>query len=135
MDDRDTLFSLIDPTNRSDIGAVLDAFGPARLTQARFAADLSEANLAEDVDVTPPAIGRYESRTSARRGETFCPFSRESSRPRPTTSPLGDGRVRLVDGHSHTCGARALGQLCVRQLLERRGGGGFRGCFRDTSRT
>lgn len=67
MDDTEPLFSLVGPTDRPDLDAVAGAFDPARLTQARFAAGLSKAKLADLVGVTPAAIGQYESRVATPR--------------------------------------------------------------------
>lgn len=77
MDDRDTLVSLIGPSDRPDLGAVADGFDPARLTQARFAAGLSKAKLAELIGVTPAAIGQYESRASTPRRHLLPMLARE----------------------------------------------------------
>lgn len=77
MDDRDTLFSLLGATDRPDLDAVADAFDPARLTQARFAAGLSKAKLAELVGVTPAAIGQYESRVVTPRRDLLPVLARE----------------------------------------------------------
>lgn len=51
-------------------------FDPARLTQARFAAGLSKAKLADLVGVTPAAIGQYESRLMKPRTEVLQSLSR-----------------------------------------------------------
>lgn len=77
MDDRDTLFSLLGVTDRPGLDAVVDAFDPARLTQARFAAGLSKARLAELVGVTPAAIGQYESRVVTPRRDVLPVLARE----------------------------------------------------------
>ncbi|HKP05956.1 MAG TPA: XRE family transcriptional regulator [Microbacterium sp.] len=77
MDDRDALFSLVEPATRPDLGAVLDGFDPSRLTQARFAAGLSKAKLAERVGVTPAAIGQYESRASTPRRDLLPVLAHE----------------------------------------------------------
>jgi transcriptional regulator with XRE-family HTH domain len=76
MDDRDTLFSLLGTADRPDLDAVADAFDPARLTQARFAAGLSKAKLAELVSVTPAAIGQYESRVVTPRRDVLPVLAR-----------------------------------------------------------
>lgn len=77
MDDSDTLFSLLGTADRPDLDAVADAFDPARLTQARFAAGLSKAKLAELVGVTPAAIGQYESRVVTPRRDLLPVLARE----------------------------------------------------------
>ncbi|CEP26447.1 Putative uncharacterized protein [Propionibacterium freudenreichii subsp. freudenreichii] len=77
MDDRDTLFSLLGTADRPDLDAVADAFDPARLTQARFAAGLSKAKLAEMVGVTPAAIGQYEARVVTPRRDVLPVLARE----------------------------------------------------------
>ena len=46
---------------RVDIRAVAQAFDSARLTQARVLAELTKGELAEDLHVSPAAVGQYES--------------------------------------------------------------------------
>ncbi|UTT63586.1 helix-turn-helix domain-containing protein [Microcella humidisoli] len=77
MDDRDTLFSLLGSAELPSLDAVADAFDPARLTQARFAAGLSKAKLAELVGITPAAIGQYESRVVTPRRDVLPVLARE----------------------------------------------------------
>ena len=77
MDDRGALFSLVKPSDRPDLGTVAGSFDPARLTQARFAAGLSKAKLANLVGVTPAAIGQYESQSSTPRRDLLPLLARE----------------------------------------------------------
>lgn len=77
MSDRGALFSLVGPSDRPNLEAVADGFDPARLTQARFAAGLSKARLAERVGVTPAAIGQYESRVVTPRRELLPVLAHE----------------------------------------------------------
>lgn len=77
MGDQSTLFSVVGTPDRPDLDAIADAFDSARLTQARFAAGLSKARLAERVGVTPAAIGQYESRVVTPRRELLPVLARE----------------------------------------------------------
>lgn len=77
MGDQGTLFSLVGSSDRPDLDAVVDGFDPARLTQARFAAGLSKAKLAEQVGVTPAAIGQYESRVVTPRRDLLPVLAHE----------------------------------------------------------
>lgn len=81
VDEPDTLFSLVGSPDRVDLDAVADSFDPARLTQARFAAGLSKAKLAERVKVTPAAIGQFESRVLTPRRDLLPVLARELSVP------------------------------------------------------
>ncbi|MFE6926073.1 helix-turn-helix domain-containing protein [Nocardia sp. NPDC057663] len=47
--------------DRPRLSAVVDSFEPARLTQARVLAEMTKAELAEQVGVSAAAIGQYES--------------------------------------------------------------------------
>lgn len=76
MDDQDTLFALPGLSGHSDLGTISDGFDPARLTQARSAAGLSKAKLAEKVGVTPAAIGQYESQVVAPRRDILPALAR-----------------------------------------------------------
>lgn len=96
MNDRETLFSLVGPSDRLNLDAVADGFDPARLTQARFAAGLSKAKLAERVGVTPAAIGQYESRVVTPRRDLLPVLARELRVP---VSYFATGRpIGRVDG-------------------------------------
>ncbi|MCQ9368141.1 XRE family transcriptional regulator [Brevibacterium sp. 91QC2O2] len=67
MHNQKSLFSISSTTDSIDLTTVADGFDPARLTQARQAAGLSKAKLADYVGVTPAAIGQYESNSSTPR--------------------------------------------------------------------
>ena len=103
MDDRGALFSLVKPSDRPDLGTVAGSFDPARLTQARFAAGLSKAKLANLVGVTPAAIGQYESQSSTPRRDLLPLLARELHVPVSTSRPAD----RLVEwmGRRRTSGA------------------------------
>lgn len=64
-----SLFSSIDPA----VGG--GTFDAERLTQARYAAGLSKAKLAEQIGVTPAAIGQYESRQMSPRPDVLASLS------------------------------------------------------------
>lgn len=69
------LFSSADP---AVAGGTFDA---ARLTQARYAAGWSKVRLADEVGVSPAAIGQYESQQSSPRPEVLAALGRALSVP------------------------------------------------------
>lgn len=124
MDDGETLFSLVGPSERPDLDAVADSFDPARLTQARFAAGLSKAKLAERVGVTPAAIGQYESRVVTPRRDLLPVLASELQVPADyfaTGRPIG--RVHGSQAHfrslrSTTARDRAKAIAFIEQVWE-----------------
>ncbi|MCG7442794.1 XRE family transcriptional regulator [Dermabacter vaginalis] len=124
MDDRDALFSLTGASERTDLDAVADGFDPARLTQARFAAGLSKAKLAEKVGVTPAAIGQYESRVATPRREVLPALARELKVPVDyfaTGRPIGrvDGsQAHFRSLRSTTARDRAKAIAFIEQVWE-----------------
>lgn len=77
MDDQRSPFTMVGRQDRPDLDTIADGFDPARLTQARFAAGLSKAKLAQRVGVTPAAIGQYEARVVSPRREVLPVLARE----------------------------------------------------------
>ncbi len=67
MTSGDTPFEIFSEIEGFDLDAVALAFDPARLTQARQAAGMTKAKLADLVGVTAAAIGQYEARVVAPR--------------------------------------------------------------------
>jgi Zn-dependent peptidase ImmA (M78 family)/transcriptional regulator with XRE-family HTH domain len=62
-----TLFEM--PGDRPRLDAVLAVFDPARLTQARHAATWTKTRLADELGVSPAAVGQYESGVIRPRAE------------------------------------------------------------------
>jgi Zn-dependent peptidase ImmA (M78 family)/transcriptional regulator with XRE-family HTH domain len=61
MSDDDLDLTLFQEINPAGLNEVLSLFEPARLTQARVLAWLTKAELADQIGVSPAAIGQYES--------------------------------------------------------------------------
>lgn len=72
MTDSEPRLSLFSSIESAGIGGTFDA---ERLTQARYAAGLSKAKLAEHIGVTPTAIGQYESRQMSPRPDVLAALS------------------------------------------------------------
>lgn len=124
MDDGEVLFSVDSQSDRPDLDAVADSFDPARLTQARSAAAMSKAKLAEQVGVTPAAIGQYESRVVTPRRDLLPVLARELSVPPDyfaTGRPIGrvDGsQAHFRSLRSTTARDRAKAIAFIEQVWE-----------------
>ncbi|RXZ48652.1 ImmA/IrrE family metallo-endopeptidase [Agromyces fucosus] len=124
MVDRDTPLSLFESSTRPSLDAVSGAFDPARLTQARFAAGLSKAKLADLVGVTPAAIGQYEAQVVSPRREVLPVLARELGVPVDffaTGRPIG--RIDGTQAHfrslrSTTARDRAKAIAFIEQVWE-----------------
>jgi transcriptional regulator with XRE-family HTH domain len=109
---------------RPDLDAVADAFDPAPLTQARFAAGLSKVKLADLVGVMPAAIGQYEAQVVSPRRELLPVLARELDVPVDyfaTGRPIGrvDGsQAHFRSLRSTTARDRAKAIAFIEQVWE-----------------
>ncbi len=124
MGDHDIQLSLFESSPRPNLDAVAGGFEPARLTQARFAAGLSKAKLADLVGVTPAAIGQYEAQVVSPRRELLPVLARELDVPVDyfaTGRPIGrvDGsQAHFRSLRSTTARDRAKAIAFIEQVWE-----------------
>lgn len=67
MTDQEVPLELFTTGDRPDLAAIVAAFDPARLTQARVLAELTKSELAEHIGVSAAAVGQYEAGVSKPR--------------------------------------------------------------------
>lgn len=124
MAEHDRQFTLFDSLDVPDLDVIAQSFDPARLTQARFAAGLSKAKLAENTGVTPAAIGQYEARVVAPRRDLLPVLARALSVPVDyfaTGRPIGrvDGsQAHFRSLRSTTARDRAKAIAFIEQVWE-----------------
>jgi Zn-dependent peptidase ImmA (M78 family)/transcriptional regulator with XRE-family HTH domain len=100
MSDDDSDLALLREVNSLGLGDIVRLFEPARLTQARVLAWLTKAELAEQIAVSPAAIGQYESGITKPRPDLLPVLAKKLKVPVEffaTGRPLG--RLDAADAH------------------------------------
>lgn len=82
------------------LAAISEAFDPARLTQARRLAGFTKRAVADDVGVSPAAVGQWESGTAAPRPDHVARLADLLEIP-PDFLAIGRRYVRLEMGDAH----------------------------------
>jgi len=108
----------------ASVGAVADAFDPARLTQARVLADLTKQALAAALQVSPAAVGQYEAGVITPRADHLETLARTLGVP-VAFFAAGRPHARLDASMAHfrslrstRVGQRAKAAAFVEQLWE-----------------